>query len=105
MRQELKDLADAAEAMLAAANDLWAAHNPEDAAEMNIAPIDLEDAQETHSECFQLLQRSIYYARRELDSTPTELHADADAQRAEDIAEHDSQRMADLNRGARRDRP
>lgn len=56
-------LALAAERMLDACNILWAAHNPDDVDPPGSA-LDVEDAQEIHSECFQELQSAVYYARK-----------------------------------------
>lgn len=66
-KQDVRELIDDAERMLDAANALWAAHNPEDAAVLGTVVLPLEDAQEAHSNCFSRLRRSIYYARRAVD--------------------------------------
>lgn len=67
MTEELEAIITAAQAMLDAVNILWAANNPEDAAEAGVSALDLDSAQELCSECYSLLRREIYYGQKALE--------------------------------------
>lgn len=63
--EEVEALCRAAENMLEAANQLWTAHNPDDAPD-GVSVLSVDDAQEAHSSAFKSLHRAIYYARKHM---------------------------------------
>lgn len=61
-------LVKAAYRMRQAANDLWLAHNPEEANSPGMA-LSVEDAQEAHSDAFKSLESAEYYMSKAMLAT------------------------------------
>lgn len=58
-------LCDAAKLMLRAANNLWLAHNPDEASDgLFPTPMPLEEAEAQHADAWTALDRAEYYARK-----------------------------------------
>ena len=65
LEQAARELADAANRMRVAANELFLAHNPDDALAMTgVPPLSIEDAQELHANAFMTLEKAECRTRR-----------------------------------------